>query len=159
MMNIKIIKLKKLYFIKNPERFCRLPYPGHPKGCPNVDKSLNCPPKAQRIEDKYDLSKPCYFIVYSFDIAAQKARMRNLHPKWSDKQCACCLYWQNGVRRELKKFTNDFRQTIGLRDYDYNLIPEAMGLNVFGTARKHGIPMKRNPYDILYKIAFVGVLK
>lgn len=159
MNEIKIIELKKLFFIKNPIRFCKLSYPGHLKGCPNVGKSPDCPPYADRIEHKYDLQKPCYFIVYPFDIGAQKAKMKSSNPDWSDRQCACCLYWQNSVRKKLKTESNNFRLTVGVKDYDYDLIPEARGLNVFSTARYHGIPIVKNPQAILYKISFVGFLR
>jgi hypothetical protein len=169
-MESKIIKLKKLFFIPDPGKLCRLPYPGHKKGCPNLGKSLLCPPNAPKLIDKYDLSKPCYFIVQPFNISAQKEKMKKLHHDWSDRQCACCLYWQNGVRKELKERSEIECMVIGGRLYangiipfsglvNFELIPEAMGLNVFSTTRYHGIYMVRNPQEILYKIAFVGVLK
>lgn len=169
MTDIKIIKLEKLFFIDDPGVLCRLPYPGHPRGCPNWNKSPNCPPHALKIEDKYDLNKQSYFVVRPFDIGAHKERMKSIHPEWSDKQCACCLYWQKGIKKELKEkalcFTHELlcadmslENPTG-EDYQFELIPEAMGLNVFETAPYHGILIERNPQKILYKIAFVGVLK
>jgi predicted metal-binding protein len=163
MDEIKIIELKKLFLVDDPGRLCILPYPDHPKGCPNFGRSESCPPHTLKLGDKYDLTKPNYFIVKPFDLAAQKTRMKNLHPEWSEKQCACCLFWQNGVRSKLKsecqRFVNE-KENFNFKDYfDYRLIHEAMGLDVFKTAVEHGIPIERNPQNMVYKIAFVGVLK
>lgn len=163
MTNINIIKLEKLFFIDDPGALCRLPYPGHPRGCPNWNKSPNCPPRAQKLQDKYDLNKQSYFIVRPFNIGAHKERMKSLHPDWSDAQCACCLYWQKEVKKELKSATQIhicklYQQTWGNK-YDFDLIPGAMSLNIFETAPYHGIPIERNQQKILYKIAFAEVLK
>lgn len=168
--NINIIKLEKLFFIDDPGALCRLPYPGHPRGCPNWNKSPNCPPHAPKLQDKYDLDRQSYFVVRPFNIGVHKERMKSLHPEWSDAQCACCLYWQKGIKKELQTFVKLFVKKLICDDlsegfpleydnYSYELIPEAMGLNIFETAPYHGIPIERNPQKILYKIAFVGVLK
>jgi hypothetical protein len=163
MLPIEIIKLKKIFFVNDPSALCRLPYPGHPKGCPNWNRSPNCPPKAQRIEEEYDLSKASYFVIQPFDIASQKEKMKALHPNWSDKKCACCLYWQNGVRKKLTVGVYAFKQKLYAANwgysFDYELIPEAMGIDVFETAHYHGLSIERNPQNILYKIAFVGGFK
>ena len=42
---------------------------------------------------------------------------------------------------------------------DYELIPEAMGLQVFETMECHGIKLEKHPENYVYKIAFIGVLK
>jgi predicted metal-binding protein len=82
--------------------WCKLPYPNHPKGCPNYNKNPECPPQAPRIEDWLDLNRQHWFIVVEFDLDAFAKRMKEKHPGWSDKQCRCCLYWQNIPRKELK---------------------------------------------------------
>lgn len=162
-MKIQIIKLEKLFFISDPGALCRLPYPGHPRGCPNWNKSPNCPPRTQKLQDKYDLNKQLYFVVCPFNIGEHKQRMKSLHPEWSEKQCACCLYWQKGIKKKLKSHTefyiNELYEKNWGNNYGFEMIPEAMGLDVFTTAQDHGISIKRNPQEILYKIAFVGVLK
>lgn len=162
------IKLEKLFFIENSGALCRLPYPGHKKGCPNFGKSPNCPPQAPKLRDKYNLEKDYYFIIQPFNLAAHKAKMKTLHPEWSDKQCACVLYWQNGVKKELRIASLNLIDKLAMSDlfdykstnnFDYDLIPEAMGLDVFKTALAHGIPIERNPQHIIYKISFIGALK
>lgn len=167
MLNSIIKKLEKLFFIDNPGELCRLPYSNHPKGCPMFGTRPECPPAAPRIENKYDLSKPCFFIIQPFAIMYHKAKMKQLHKNWTDRQCVNPLYWQNTVRKELKNQVEAFMfQTYGIDLWSengiragYELIPEAMGLNVFETALYHGIQIERNPQGLIYKIAFVGILK
>lgn len=90
---------------------------------------------------------------YTFDLIHHSEKMRKRHPQWTDRQLKCCLYWQNGVRNRLKKQCETFSgYSSGLI---YTLIPEAMGVNVFRTAYKNGIVLRRNP-EIVYKIAFIG---
>jgi hypothetical protein len=35
-------------------KLCRLPYPNHPKGCPNYGKRALCPPKAPALGRRSD---------------------------------------------------------------------------------------------------------
>jgi hypothetical protein len=137
--------------------WCSWPYPGHPKGCPNVDKVSQCPSKIGMVNDIFDLSKECYFAVVEFNIEEFADSMKKKHPEWSDKQCRCCLYWQNTVRRNLRMYCNYF--VAGKEGYIYTLLPEAMGVHVFKTTRKLGITLKRNPQELLYKVALIGTLK
>lgn len=167
---VEMIEVKKLFFISNPRKLCSLPYPSHPKGCPNIvnntnpltiHKNYKCPPFAQRLKDKYDLSYPSYLIYIKFNLKKQKERMKSIHPEWTDKQCKCLLYWQNSVKKILEKEARHFAYGFTYSKYcrDYELIPEAMGLNVFESMKYHGIILERNPENYVYKIAFVGILK
>ena len=134
--------------------WCKLPYPGHPKGCPNYGVAVDCPPKVCRVRDFIDLSMEHYFIVEAFDLSAHAKTMAAAHPDWSDKQCKCCLYWQNGVRKRLRRQCYDFIKDH--LDYVFTLIPEAMGVNVFRTAHRHGLMIRKNP-SLVYKVALVGM--
>ena len=71
---------------------CGRPYPGHPKGCPNVNHKKGCPPSAPLLPDVFDLSRPVWIIINRFDLGAHVERMRTLHPDWSTRQLTCCLY-------------------------------------------------------------------
>jgi len=155
---IELITLKRLYHVESPISLCRLPYPGHREGCPNVGRSHSCPPYSIRLGMKYDLKKPCYFVYVKFNIKKQEVRMLKLHPNWTKKQARCLLYWQNVVRRELKEKAEFYAYRPGL---GYELIPEAMGLHVFETALYHGIKIERNysKQKYIYKIAFIGELR
>jgi hypothetical protein len=133
--------------------WCRLPYPGHPKGCPNYAIAEECPPKVKKVNEIFDLSKPHYFAVQEFDLMDWAQLMKLRHPKWSDKQARCCLYWQNTVRKKLR---NICEAQIGLSERIYTLLPEAMGVNVFVSARKFGINIDRLAFPTIYKIALIG---
>lgn len=170
---IKIIHLRKLFFIENPIDLCKLKYPGHPNGCPNIVNNLkkgnkpklSCPPFAKRLSEKYDLfNQDKYFCYVKFNLKKQKEKMKLLHPEWTDKKCGCLLYWQKSVVKELKKKCLSFilfaKNIFKAKEkYEYELIPEAMGLDVFETAAYYDVILERNPQNYVYKIAFIGVLK
>lgn len=157
----KTISLQTLFFIDNPIALCKLPYPGHKKGCPNVGKNKNCPPLCPKVNEKYNLSKPYFFSYVKFNLKKQKEKMKLLHPDWTAKQCKCLLYWQGTVRKKLntnsKIFTYDIKEETGYW-HDYELIPEAMGVDVFKTMKCHGIKLERNPENYVYKVSFIGAL-
>lgn len=127
--------------------WCRLPYPGHKKGCPNYHCSPLCPPHVQVVGEVFDLSQKHWFVVEPFNLGDHARRMRAKHPQWTERQCRNCLYWQSGVRKELRA---------ACEGSFYTLTPEAMGVDVFKTAAKHGIVLERNPQETVYKIALTG---
>lgn len=135
--------------------WCRLPYPGHPDGCPNYNHSVLCPPRVATVDEVFDLSKPHWFVIVSFDMAAHVKTMSEKHPKWSDRQLRCCLYWQNTVRKNLGIEILGFMATKSGGTIA-TMIPEAMGVNVFRTCHRHGLMLRKDPKEIVYKIALVG---
>ena len=150
-----IIKLNGSLIIDERVRgWCALPYPGHPKGCPNLNVKDECPSKCRMIYDNFNLKKDHWFAIIKFDMEAQMARMLDLHPDWSEKQCRCCLYWQEGVRKKLRQLCES--KIDGNHRLSYTLIPEAGGVHVFDTMLQHGISMSRDAYPVLYKIALIG---
>jgi len=171
-----IKEIKRLFFVINSINLCKLPYPGHKNGCPNVGKSQQCPPNSIRLEKKYNLSAHCYFVYIKFNIEKQEKRMLKLHPKWTKKQARCLLFWQPSIKKILEEMCQDIILQLGSSGVDqkgnfytntgeekhlcYELIPEAMGLHVFTTAHNIGIPSKRNysKQTYIYKIAFIGEL-
>jgi len=136
--------------------WCKFPYPGHPKGCPNFNKGVECPPKVCFVNEFINLEIEHYFIIETFDLVAFANSMKSLHPQWSDKQCKCCLYWQNGVRKRLRSKCDTFIQD--RPRYVYTLIPEAMGVNVFRTAHRHKLMIRKNPM-VVHKVALVGMAR
>jgi len=134
--------------------WCKLPYPNHPKGCPNYGVRDTCPPKIKRIAEVFDLSRPHFFILVEFDLASHVAAMAKKHPNWTDRQCRCVLYWQGKPRSKLKKESKKFVENNP--GTSFTTCPEAMGINVFRTCHKHGLMMKKNPQKTVYKISFVG---
>ena len=136
--------------------WCTLPYPNHKKGCPNYGKRDTCPPKAPKFED---ITKPPYFAVWvTFNLKEHARRMKEKHPKWSERQCRCVLYWQNTVRKRLKELSYMVKE-IYEKEYGELIvleIPEANGINVFKLSKNLPIgPLKVNP-DLVIKIMLVA---
>ncbi len=130
--------------------WCRLPYPGHSKGCPNFPR---CP--SDRI-DFLDLSKDFvwFAVIEEFNLAFHEAKMRAAHPNWTEKQCRNLLYWQPKVKAALRQkaypdYPNRPSDRIVLE------IPEASGVNVFETMEVVGIKIDRHP-NIVRKVMLIG---
>lgn len=148
----------KLVIDLRAREWCKLPYPNHPKGCPNYNTGRpDCPPNAPLIQDKFDLTKQHWFVIVDFDLKAHKERMKQSPPDWSDRQLGCCLYWQGKVRKELKEFAQEFvTENWGT---EYSTCPEAMGIHVISTLNKLGIPIKKDIENVVYKVALIGYPK
>ncbi|MBA7693079.1 hypothetical protein ES703_101654 [subsurface metagenome] len=137
--------------------WCRLPYPDHPRGCPNYGRKSGCPPQAPLVENYFDVSKDHYFVVVQFDLDSHVSKMKENHPLWSDRQARCVLYWQSTVNKQLREECQFYtRQRNG---FVYNLCPEAMGVNVIETCKAIGLPIKARPVDTVFKVAMLGCLK
>jgi len=134
--------------------WCKLPYPDHPKGCPNYGHKSTCPPTVPLLETLYDLSKPSYLVVVEFDLAGHVHKMLAKHPDWTERQTRCVLYWQGGVRKQLQAEVDYYLRIIP--DLVATLCPEAMGMNVIATAQLAGVPVRVKPEDRVFKIAFLG---
>jgi hypothetical protein len=106
---------------QNPVDYCRLPYPKHPWGCPNIDKirSLDgfpgylkpwiireCPRSNPDenifIDQIFDLSKPIYLIATIYPVG-QDAEYRQAHSQklTTTAQFYNLRYWQNRARRNI----------------------------------------------------------
>jgi len=133
--------------------WCRLPYPDHPKGCPNYGKKETCPPFSKPF---YALVKPpFYLVIYNFDLEAQVLRMKKRHPEWSERQCRNLLYWQKGVTKKLREEANSFIQT-NEKDLILLKVPESNGVNLFLTCENIGIKLEKNPQKIVKKMMIIG---
>ncbi len=134
--------------------WCKLPYPGHPKGCPNYGKKAICPPTVDTIDQVFDLARPCWFVIEEFDLGAQAKRMKKIHPEKSEKWCRNSRYWQAGVRNRLEERTKF--EMVGKPGTISTDCPEAMGVNVILTLRRLGLPIRTKPDRTVYKAALVG---
>ena len=148
-----IYRVKDLVIDMRAREWCMLPYPRHPKGCPNYGKRKSCPPQAPLITEWADLSKPMDFVVIEFNLARHIEKMRQKHPNWSEAQLRCCLYWQGKVNKLLKDTTKAYALFCGGK---YTMCPEAMGVNVIESARRLGLPIEINPQKKIYKIALIS---
>jgi len=137
--------------------WCRMPYPDHPKGCPNYGRRAYCPPYAPMLGEFFDLSKSVAFVIAKFDLAEHAGEMKRRNPRFSERQARCCLYWQGKVRKALRKATCAVMATS--HHTAFTDIPEAMGLNLFRTMHNLGLKLERNPKQFVYKIAMLGETK
>lgn len=151
---IRIVELKDVVIDERARNgvWCQLPYPNHPRGCPNYGRRDTCPPRAPRFEDL--LQPPFWLVAYPFDLRGHAEMMKEKHPKWSERQARCVLYWQGRVRKYLRLAIRDLREKLG-DDYIILEIPEANGVNCFATCAKVGLYLKRNP-DLVWKMMIVG---
>lgn len=155
--NISIHNVNNQLILNSHVRsWCELPYPNHPKGCPNYNKKPECPPNAPLINNFINLNKSIWFISIKFNIENHANQMKEKHPHWTKKQCRCVLYWQNTVRKNLKDSCILFCKNT---QRIFTLIPEAMGVYVIKTAKRIGIPIRTKPKDIIFKIALIGYPK
>ena len=182
-MELTVIELDEVVYDSRARdgTWCTLPYPGHKKGCPNFPK---CP--SGRMD--FGILSPdykWYAVIEEFDLVTHAMRMYNNSVKrreeaiykyladgmtqeeaekkapkeWSDRQCRCVLYWQNGVRRRLLTKAEKLLEELGGPEGGVILtIPEANGVNVFATMARHGLFLKANP-DYVYKVMLVGKAK
>lgn len=149
------LDITQIVYSNKVGEWCQLPYPGHPKGCPNHGIKTGCPPGAPNIEDYFDFRKPLFMVIHEFDLATYAAKMKAKHPKWSDRQCRCVLYWQNGSRKRLKDEAG--RLMVENRLNTITLCPEGMGMNVFATAALHGVHLERTRnISVCRHVAIVG---
>jgi len=150
-----IVPLQRVIFGEYVRKWCRRPYPNHPKGCPNYGKRATCPPEAPMF-DKLGLEPPYYLVIQEFDIEAQEKRMLERHPKWSKRQARCCLYWQRGlmkrIRDEAEIFMVEHPQSVMIE------CPEGSGVNLYSTCRLHGIKLEKISLDmkIVRKMVMIG---
>jgi hypothetical protein len=103
---------------------------------------------------EFDLGQPHWLAIVEFNLAEHKDRMGHLHPDWSERQRACCLYWQGTVRKCLRETCEEF--TFMRPERQVNYCPEAMGVDLFKTCEVLGIELERNPKELVYKIALIG---
>jgi hypothetical protein len=136
---------------------CVRPYPNHPHGCPNVGHKIGCPPTAPKLEEYFDLAKPCWVIYNVFDFGEHVRRMRNTHPDWTQRQLECCLYWQPRARKELREEVRRFLKEPFGTDFELNYCPEAMGLDVTATLRNVGVELEWPPVEKALQVAFGAI--
>ncbi len=134
--------------------WCCMPYPNHPKGCPNFNKKAQCPPKCPLVGEVLDFNSPLYLVWNEFDFGGHVSRMKSKHPGWSKRQLECCLYWQPKARKALRKKVANF-----LADCPGNTVffcPEAMGVNVTVSMEAIGITLEWPPVTKTYQVALAG---
>jgi hypothetical protein len=133
---------------------CKLPYAGHPHGCPNFGVKFGCPPSAPKLADVYNLSLPCWCIINSFDLTSHVGKLRLKYPAWSHRQLYCCLYWQPTARKALATMVSGFKSQYP--EYLVSLCPEALGLDVSATLANSGVNLEWPVHTKALQVAFAG---
>lgn len=132
--------------LKNYRSWCRLPYHGHPKGCSMWNNGKkNCKTsfrKTHTLYDQFDVSAPAWCIWEEFNLGAQSAKMKKLHPDWSEHQCRNVLYWQGAIKKARNERTYDFFRRKNLWG-KYAGMTEGFCVNVYATLRHAGIILHR----------------
>lgn len=148
-----IIKVIPIYN-KNIRKLCLKSYYNHPKGCPNYNKKIGCPPNAQMIYETLDLNKDVFAIYNVFNLAEHIYRMNLKHPNWTERQLRCCLYWQPKARKQLREKIYEFLKIY--KGYKIVNCPEAQGVNLTETMYDVGIILEWMPENIAYQIVLAG---
>lgn len=141
----------------DPQKFCCLPYQGHPKGCPNYGKKKGCPPNSHKVDEILDFKKDIFLIYTEFKIGEYAEKIRKIHPNWSNRQIYCCLYWQ----RRARKFQREEEQKCK-KEKDINLLltcPEANGVNVNLLMNRIGVKLEWPPRKITRLVSLGGMNK
>ena len=155
-MGLIIKEVNNIIYIKDINRLCQLPYPGHKKGCPNYNKKESCPPNNQRFDEMYNVDKTIWMVALQFDLKAHMDKLRLVHPNWSDRQLRCVLYWQSKLRKMLRSEVNKFLEDKPDLSVDYS--PERREINVCKMMEAYGIPLEWNGSKV-WQVAFIGKLR
>lgn len=158
-MNVNSLALRlNILHMENTKKYCYLPYPNHPYGCPNCyGKCWGRGNDQVKIGSLMDLKKP-YFLIYNeFNLEAHARRMKYSHPGWSYSQCKCVLYWQGTARKRLKARVEMSLWEITPKPNFVTYIPELYGVNLYKTCEEFGLILdKINEMKICRHIALLG---
>jgi len=150
-----ILPIKRLVHSRNVFEWCKYQYPGHKKGCPNYCKVQKCPPFSKYVTEIFDITQPLYFVFSEFDLLAHVEKMRNRHPKWTERQLRNCLYWQPRSRKQMLERTK--QAILLLKTEMMHLMPEAIGVNVYATAAISGMRLEKiKDIETCHHISMLG---
>jgi predicted metal-binding protein len=150
-----IIPVNELVYSRKVQGWCALPYPNHPKGCPNYGKHPNCPPNCQYVTQVFNM-RACMYLVHSeFDLASHVENMRKRHPSWTERQLRNVLYWQKKSKNQMKERMFHAIKLTGCNTY--HAFPEALGVHMYATCLKAGLKLERiKDITICKHIALIG---
>lgn len=162
LVKVEIRRIDRSTIIMNPvvRQWCCLPYPHHPKGCPNYGGNPLCPPKAPYRPDilrKYD---EFHIATIQFDICKYVELRKQSRPDDSDAQLRNLWHWQHAVKRRLRdaikssqiKFREVFLSGAGAEGKQSM---ESAGVFVFATLQRNGIKFDRKARDSIVLVALL----
>jgi len=105
LLEIKHKKIPRTHIVFTEKTFkwCQLPYPNHPNGCPNFGRNELCPPKTELKEEFIKKFNHFYLIYGIFDFETYLTEMKRRHPQWSERKLKCVLYWQGSVKKRMRE--------------------------------------------------------
>jgi predicted metal-binding protein len=140
-----IIKISKLITSPHTGEWCKIPYPNHPRGCPNYGKKNTCPPYARKLTECVDMDRSLYIVHSEFDLLKHVQKMTSKHSDWTYRQLKNVLYWQGTSRKQLRERLIEASK---ITNCNYiTTCPEAQGVNVFATCVKSGLVLDKT-YNI-----------
>ena len=135
--------------------WCCLPYPGHPKGCPNYGIKDRCPPKSPYITEVLDVDKPIYFVHSDFELCSHVSKMKSKHPDWSDRQLRNVLYWQSRSKKQAIIRARYAQSILGTEV----IVPmgESLGVNLYATCWHSGVRLEKiNELKVCKHVVLLG---
>lgn len=150
-----VIECKTIvWYYGKTHKWCRSPYPGHPRGCPKYGKK-GCPPKVPFLSEVLDLERPLYLAFSRFSLQKHVRKLKRKHPDWSRRQLRCVLYWQGTSRKQMRERARECQRETGA---DVVLdCPEALGVNVYVTCALNGLKLEKiKNLKVCRHVALVG---
>lgn len=150
-----VLPVVKLVHSPKIRDWCKLSYPGHPKGCPNYGKYNKCPPNSPNVEDILDTNREMFLVYSEFNLQEHVDRMKEKHPNWTDRQLRNVLYWQRISKKEMIT-----RSILFAKENGFDLIipmGESVGINLYKTCRLSGLKLESiKSLKINHHVAVVG---
>lgn len=159
MMQSKHVNKNTVIFSEKTREWCKLPYPGHPRGCPNYGKNEKCPPRSKIRTDILERHESFILAYATFDVTGYVTRMKLVHPDWSDRQLRNSRYWQGSLKKMLLDFirTNfDYKEILGAGSGFMNSQSmESAGIDVFATLNRNGITFDRTARKFIIMVSLL----
>lgn len=159
----KVVFPHDIIFTPKTKLWCQLPYPNHPHGCPNYNKSPLCPPNSPEFTmDSLYGYKKLILLWVEFNFNQYKQEMGKKHPSFSQKQVECCLYYQNTLKNMLKLEITKYSPSLILgcgSGFGSCYSMESVGINVMMTLKKLQIPFEVKPKTKILLCTLLGLQK
>jgi len=130
--------------------WCKLPYPKHPNGCPNLGVKKSCPPKVEYFLDVY--KSQIRVVDMTFDFEKYLEWRRENHPDWTERALRNPRHFQGHLDASLEKYAENLYAPDFVVEYN----PESMGINLHLTCKRVGIELEWPPTRVMHRIAVLA---
>lgn len=149
-MNKNLIPLNKLYInMHSRNRWCKLPYPDHPHGCPYYPK---CHQNIPVFTCQHEQSFKWYAIILEYNQNDKIKRLQRNHPDWSHDLIMNHL--EKNIIKQLKR-----KAIVNSNRWQGDIIlerPEASGINVMLTLFNENIVIEPFDTNNVKRFMFIG---